>query len=539
MRMTLASKILLALFLVFALVLATSLAYQSHQQKALMTSIVSEQTLDKASNYFDSLNMLMLTGTISQRNTLREKMLSHKGIDEARVIRGDAITRFFGPGNPEQSPQDNIDQRALKGETIVETFDTDAGEGLVVALPMKASSDYRGTNCLQCHVAEEGTVLGVIRLEYDLEPLYGTIDKEMLITAGIMGSIAVIGFLISLTVIRRWVVSPLKRVSAFMKRTSHDKNLAERLNNTRDDEIGELCDSCDQLLDNFSASLQQVQRTSETLSSEAMNLIRVSSHTDQLADSQRHETNDMSSAIDNVQQHQHDIQNRTQEAAQLSESAANSANQGSDLANVAANDIRKLVEDIGQVRTQILDVNQQSQQVTTILSVIREIAEQTNLLALNAAIEAARAGEQGRGFAVVAEEVRNLASRSHDATGEIQTIIENLCSGSEASAQAVEATSKSANQRGETVMALSEALGHIAEQVTTVNNNADDISQQSDHQATMTDALLSQVGRIQSHANDTATNANEVKAISANLEQLVEQLEGLIGQFQLSDSLKP
>ncbi|KKA45620.1 MULTISPECIES: methyl-accepting chemotaxis protein [Salinivibrio] len=538
MRMTLASKILLALFLVFALVLVTSLAYQSHQQKALMTSIVSQQTLDKASNYFDSLNMLMLTGTISQRNTLREKMLSHEGIEEARVIRSDAITRFFGPGNPEQSPQDAIDQRALDGETIVETVDSNGEKGLVVALPMKASSDYRGTNCLQCHVAEEGTVLGVIRLEYDLEPLYGTIDKEMLITAGIMGSIAVIGFLISLTVIRRWVVSPLKRVSAFMKRTSHDKNLAERLNDTRGDEIGELCDSCDQLLDNFSASLQQVQRTSETLSAEAMNLIRVSSHTDQLADSQRHETNDMSSAIDNVQQHQHDIQNRTQEAAQLSESAATSANQGSDLANVAANDIRKLVEDISQVRSQILDVNQQSQQVTTILGVIREIAEQTNLLALNAAIEAARAGEQGRGFAVVAEEVRNLASRSHDATGEIQTIIENLCAGSEASAQAVEATSDSANQRGETVMALSEALGNIAEQVTTVNNNADDISQQSEHQAQMTDALLSQVGRIQSHANDTASNANEVKAISANLEQLVEQLEGLIGQFKLSDSLK-
>ncbi|MPX90458.1 methyl-accepting chemotaxis protein [Salinivibrio sp. VYel1] len=538
MRMTLASKILLALFLVFALVLVTSLAYQSHQQKALMTSIVSQQTLDKASNYFDSLNMLMLTGTISQRNTLREKMLSHEGIEEARVIRSDAITRFFGPGNSEQSPQDAIDQRALDGETIVETVDSNGEKGLVVALPMKASSDYRGTNCLQCHVAEEGTVLGVIRLEYDLEPLYGTIDKEMLITAGIMGSIAVIGFLISLTVIRRWVVSPLKRVSAFMKRTSHDKNLAERLNDTRGDEIGELCDSCDQLLDNFSASLQQVQRTSETLSAEAMNLIRVSSHTDQLADSQRHETNDMSSAIDNVQQHQHDIQNRTQEAAQLSESAATSANQGSDLANVAANDIRKLVEDISQVRSQILDVNQQSQQVTTILGVIREIAEQTNLLALNAAIEAARAGEQGRGFAVVAEEVRNLASRSHDATGEIQTIIENLCAGSEASAQAVEATSDSANQRGETVMALSEALGNIAEQVTTVNNNADDISQQSEHQAQMTDALLSQVGRIQSHANDTASNANEVKAISANLEQLVEQLEGLIGQFKLSDSLK-
>ncbi len=538
MRLTIAHKLLLTLLAVFTLVLAASLTYESYQQKALLQSVISEQTLDKAGNYFDSLNMMMLTGAMGQRETLRQKVLSHSGIDNVRVIRGEGITKYFGAGLKGQTPVDEFDRRALLGEQIVETVQTPNGQNLLVALPMKASSDYRGTNCLSCHIVPEGEVLGVVRLEYSLGPLYERVNKELLLAGGIMALIAGTGFLFALFMIRRIIVRPLRRVSNYMKHTSINKDLSSRLNETRQDEIGELCQSYDQLLDNFSASLQQVQTTSESLTLQANELICVASKTTHAVESQRSETTDIGAAIEHMQQQQHNVEQRTAEAATLSQNASDSAHQGTQLAISAGDDIRYLVKDIENVQTRINHLNEQSSQVTTILDVIRGIAEQTNLLALNAAIEAARAGEQGRGFAVVADEVRNLATRTHQATGDIQTIIEVLHQGSEASAKAVEDTCKTAYAKMETIEQLSQALSDIGNHIQVVNTHANDIQQQSAEQANMADSVNIKIETITRHADETSSHAMQSKEISVNLEQLAEQLERLLHQFTLSSDNK-
>ncbi len=108
MRSTITFKLLVALITVFTFVLAVSTAYQYYQQKQLINSVLSEQLHDKASNYFDSLNMMMLTGTMAQKETLRQKALAQDGIEQVRVLRSELVSKLYGPGQANQAPQDDM-----------------------------------------------------------------------------------------------------------------------------------------------------------------------------------------------------------------------------------------------------------------------------------------------------------------------------------------------------------------------------------------------------------------------------------------------
>ncbi|WP_154138757.1 methyl-accepting chemotaxis protein [Vibrio metoecus] len=533
MNSSILSKLLLTLITVFALVLAGSTSYQYWQQKDLIHSVLSEQLHDKASNYFDSLNMMMLTGTMAQKETLRQKALAQDGIEQVRVIRSETVNKLYGSGMPEQKPQDSIDQRALAGETVIEPYSGDWGQGIVVALPMKSSENYRGTNCVACHMAPEGEVLGVIRLEFNLNHLTQMVNHRTLIGISIMSVIALFGFMVTLFFMRRILILPLQKISTFMCDVSKSKDLSHRLANDRKDELGQLAVSINSLMDTVSESLQQVQDTSHSLADSARKLTDVAQVTDQAANNQQKETSEVQLNITDMQAKQQQVEYATEEASKLVNHTTSIVQQSAKQAHAASEDIKNLVGDIESVKQRIVELNNQTTQVSSILGVIKGIAEQTNLLALNAAIEAARAGEQGRGFAVVADEVRHLASRTAEATGNIENIISGFQRDSQASLTSVDTVCSHAHQRSTEIEELSKVMTNVVAEMQQVLNHAMGIQEQTKRTTEVSHEIQSKVDVITHHADDTSHSASETREISIDLEHLSQQLESLLNQFTL------
>ncbi|MCG6236511.1 methyl-accepting chemotaxis protein [Vibrio diabolicus] len=535
MRSTITFKLLLALIAVFSCVLAASTAYQYHQQKTLINDVLSEQLHDKASNYFDSLNMMMLTGTMSQKETLRKKALAQEGIEEVRVLRADTVTKLYGPGQANQQPVDDIDQRALNGELVIEPISADWGNGLVVALPMKSSENYRGTNCVSCHVAPEGEVLGAIRLEYNMNHVNSMINKQAMFAMGIMAVIAFVGFIITMSLIRKIIVRPIQKTSQFMANVSNSKDLSQRLVHHQKDEVGQLSIAINSFMDTVSESLERVQDTSHSLANSASQLTDVAQSTDKAVNNQQLETSDVQSNITDMLQQQTAVEDSTNNATALVNHTVDVATHSASQAHSVSEDIKHLVSNIDGVREKISSLNQRTEEVSSILGVIKGIAEQTNLLALNAAIEAARAGEQGRGFAVVAEEVRNLASRTAEATGNIEHIISQFQKGSEESLASVDTVCQFAHQRSVDVETLSVTMHNVVDEMHQVLKHAENIQSQTQTTSDVSQRIQSKIDVITLHADDTSQSASHTRDISVDLEHLSERLEQLLNQFTLSE----
>lgn len=538
MRLSITNKLLIALILVFGTVVIASTTYQYNQQRDLIYSVLGEQLHDKASNYFDSLNMMMLTGTMAQKETLRHKALAQENIENVRVLRGEAVSKLYGSGLDNQTALDAIDQRALMGETVLERFNAEWGNGLVVALPMRASENYRGTNCIACHMTQEGEVLGAIRIEYNLSHVNSMINKRTAIAIAIMATIAFLGYLATIFITRRFIVGPVQKTSQFMTRVSQSKDLSIRLEKGQNDEVGDLATDINAFLTTVSNSLEQVKTTAHTVSNNADKLTAIAESNESTAKRQLVETASVETSMHSMKSQQSLVSEETLRASTLMQQTCELTRQSSHEAQTASNDIESLVQDISQVSVHISELNEQTEQVSAILSTIKGIADQTNLLALNAAIEAARAGEQGRGFAVVADEVRSLASRTTEATNDIEIIIAKFQQGSSFSVEAVNQVSETAHQRADEVQALAAKMQHVVEQIESTTSIAAQVQNQI-HQNTVTsDAVGQKTAIITEHANEASDSATQTHQISMDLQQLSHQLDTLLNQFMLNNHNK-
>jgi methyl-accepting chemotaxis protein len=177
-----------------------------------------------------------------------------------------------------------------------------------------------------------------------------------------------------------------------------------------------------------------------------------------------------------VEQHEQDARSASA-AYHISVATRKVAEQGTQVIQQAASEMREIAEDIAESSTLIAQLGERSEQITAIVNTIRAIADQTNLLALNAAIEAARAGEQGRGFAVVADEVRQLAARTSGSTAEISSMIGLIQSETRQAIKSMEGTRgraaegvELANQAGTVILQIRDGASEAVDAVSMFAN---------------------------------------------------------------------
>lgn len=236
----------------------------------------------------------------------------------------------------------------------------------------------------------------------------------------------------------------------------------------------------------------------------------------------------------------HEMAATVQEVARNAESAAGAASEADSAAlysqqkaKDAVNLIGELAEVIGQSNVAMGRLKDESNNIGSVLDVIKSVADQTNLLALNAAIEAARAGDAGRGFAVVADEVRNLARRTQEATSEIQGLIAGLQRIADETSQYMQRCQRSSEQSVSGVTEAGNAVSRIVSMIERISGMNQQIAAASEEQSAVAEQISQGVVAVRDSAEQSAAAFRSAQQESESLARTSVALRENISRFQL------
>ncbi len=527
-------KILAALIVVFAFLMMATTMIAARNEQSMVMELAIDKTRQIASSYFDNVNTLMLSGGMPQRHILREKLLETEGIIDARLLRAEPITQLFGPGNPEQVVRDELDQRGLQAlDTIIEQGSNENGRTVSVVIPMQALPDYKGTNCLMCHVVEPGTVLGAVRVDYSLEQFDSMVASNLMQLSLVKLIVMAIGLVALTWFINQLLLNPLHKIRSIMGRVAEEQDLTHTIEEDRSDEIGDVGKAYNQMLSHFAVSLNQVREAVIQLTSSSSSISHSAEKTVTAANEQRQETDSVASAITRMELSAEDLSRASENVAEASRKADTDVEEGTTTTTQAIDGIKQLVGGIENASQVIQTLDERSEGVGSVLDVIRGIAEQTNLLALNAAIEAARAGEQGRGFAVVADEVRTLATRSHESTQEIEKIVEQLQQGAKHAVEVMNEARDQAELRKQEVEVADNSLKLIADRVSEIHQMNEAMNRTVLQQNEITRQVQDSILNISNLSESTTRDAEQTSQQGEDIVALAKTLDQQINKFSV------
>ncbi|EPU3916573.1 methyl-accepting chemotaxis protein [Aeromonas hydrophila] len=414
--------------------------------------------------------------------------------------------------------QGQISSRWSPDGTLLQTF---------VPVKMRGTEQKWG---IYIELPRSVVLASVLQLQDDLSRQASRSVMTQLLIGGLISAVA----LICIWLMAHQIVAPIRAVVARLKDiASGEGDLTQRIELRRDDEIGELAKWFNSFLNKLQSTISQVIDTVAGTRASAEQAASVAERTSAGMQAQYQEVDLVATAFEELSATALQVAGNANSAVAAANQADTAAQEGKYVVADTQEAMRKLMAVISDAKPVVEHLSANSENINDILVVIQGIAEQTNLLALNAAIEAARAGEQGRGFAVVADEVRNLAGRTQNAIVEIQTLIGQLQSGTEAVVKAIMTGHSQADLTLTKVDLSVSVLEQIIHAVATIHQMNEQIARAAQEQSGVADEINRNVSNIRDVSHTIRAEAASSAENGRELSALADKQQQLVGQFKV------
>lgn len=483
--------------------------------------------------------------------------LNQEDSDQRAVSeKADRIAQVFASVAPQLIA--DLDLTTLQKLSAVAVLDPDIdyveflnaqGQSVVVA-GTAPSPEYLLTLAMQ----SDGNNFGTVRIGYTMERLD---EKQEIIStengerydAIVAANHKALGFLVSLSsltsaiaalligvscvlLIRYYVRRPLDRIVLAAERLA-DGDLSARVHHPGKDEISVLADAFNRMIGRFSELLTHVNASSRQLATTSSEVVAITESAQKGVHTQHREVDLVVAAMQQMTTTVRDVANGANEASEFARHIASEAEKGKDVVGKTVAAIHDVSGHVDRSTVAVQQLDAHSQNIGSIVDVIKSIADQTNLLALNASIEAARAGEQGRGFAVVADEVRVLARRTQQSTAEIERMISKLQEDARKVVTTMEGSQVQVNRSVDQARTANDVLETILNEIRSISDVNDRIASASEEQLSVVEELNRNMVSIADVADGAAQGINHTLNATENLEKTAQALAAMVGKFKV------